>query len=715
MNKIYLVVLICISATLHAQFQQTSGPVGGTFRSVTITSGETIYGLTGSGNLFQYADSGWEWFENPGYVDEIFTFHNTLYSLGYDGVFSFDASSQTWTNQFPKRTSNFSLTNNFLYIVSNDTIYKSSDGANFTTAFDSLTVEVEFFGDTLNQQIISISKVIQVDSVYLVAGLGNMAVESRGIFVSHNFGEKWFPPEGLPEFLRVNNFVYHDNKFYVSTNEGAYVSSDLGKTWQPLNEGFTATDSNILLSDLIVQNDHLYTIQNNPYQLFRLSDGMWEPIAQAENTLSVRPYGGDKLLLTKSDGLWLYDVITNDIANLTGNLIASNCHVFALDDDTVLADAGNQKFLTTDGGAHWNVFDHQFEKAMKFSDGLVYTDPDGIHFTNDLWNSTSNLNSNLPSNYLPSISAIVAENGTLYIGFNRTRPRTHLSAVWEAGGVYQSENGGQSWSNINSGLPSQGGVRVPVYNLYAQNDMIIANTLEGTYRKTSETNWTLFENGFTEYEQPIRYEAILDKIVVLTYYGIKYTTSALNQWRDLTAGLDTLYNGYNYHLLSRNGQLYLFSNEEQMFYTLNDTVWQATSLEQSTRFRVNNFSTTENYVYAAVVDGGIWKGDLTTTATGNEISFLPQRLELAQNYPNPFNPETKITYSIPGESKVRLAIYDLRGKEVITLVNRTQNTGKYSVSWNGTNTFGQPVSSGVYFYRLTTGQQSVYKKMLLLK
>ena len=714
MKKIILVVLIVISGVLCAQFQQTGGPVGGTFRSVTFT-GDTIYGLTSSENLFTYADNEWEWYENPRYVNEIFTFHNTLYSLGYDGVFSFDESSQTWTNQFPKRTSGFSLTNNFLYIVSNDTIYKSSDGSNFTTAFDSLTVEVEFFGDTLNQQIISISKIMQVDSVYLVAGLGNMAVESRGIFVSHDFGEKWFPPEGLPEFLRVNNFVYHNDNFYISTNEGAYVSSDLGRSWQPLNEGFTATDTNILLSDLIVQNDHIYTIQSNPRQLFRLSNGIWEPIAQAENTLLVRPYGGDKLLLSKSDGLWLYDVITNDIVNLTEDLIASNCFVFAIDDDTVLADTGNQNFLTTDGGTHWNVFDHQFNKAMKFSDGLVYTKPDGIHFTNDLWNSTSNLNSNLPSDYLRSISAMSAANGTLYIGFNRTRPRTHLPAVWEAGGVYRSENGGQSWTNINSGLPSQGGVRVPVSSLFTQNDMIIANTLEGTFRKKADASWTLFENGFTEYEQPIRYEETHDKIVVLTYYGIKYTTAELNQWRDLTAGLDFLYNGYYYHLLNQNGQLNLYSNGEKIFYVLNDTAWQATNFEQSTRFRVNNFSTTDNFVYAAVVDGGVWKGDLTTTATEKEISYLPQHVELAQNYPNPFNPETKITYSIPGKSKVRLVVYNLQGKEVVTLVNRTQNPGKYAVSWKGRNKSGQPVSSGVYLYRLTTGQHSVYKKMLLLK
>lgn len=715
MKKIYLVFFICISAILYGQFQQTSGPTGGTFRSVTQV-GDAIYGLTSSENLFKFDSGEWERLENPGYASEIFTFQDSLFSMGYDGVFSFDESTQTWSNEFPKHTSDYSVTDNSLFIVSDDTLYKSNNGSHFTRAFDSITVQVEFFGDTLNQQVVGISKVLKVDSIYIIAGFGSLTVESRGIFISHNLGEKWFPPEGLPEFLQVYSIVQFDNKIYISTNEGAYVSSDLGVTWEAINNGFTATDTNILLMNLVVQDNALYTIQSNPRELFRLTNGEWESIASLENTYRMSPYGANQLLLPNTDGLWLYDIFSDEFENLSANLIGSNSHVFALDDDTVLADAGNTKFVSIDGGTHWDTLDQTYRKILKHSDGLIYTDQSGIKFTNDLWNTTVNLNSNLSSNFLPSISAVAAVNETLYVGFNRTRPRTHLPSVWEAGGVYTSVNSGQSWSSLNAGLPSQGGVRVPIHNLFAHDDMLIAGTLEGTFRRRiNETSWTHFEDGFNEYESPIRYGHLQDTIIVVTYYGIKYTTADMDRWEALTAGLDSVYNGYNYHMVNRGGHFYLYSNKEHTFFVLNDDEWQPTEFEQNARFQVANFSTTENYIYTAIVDGGVWKGDLSTSAIDNEIGSLPQRVELLQNYPNPFNPSTRIRYVLPEETTVSLSVYNLRGEIVATLVQDRQSAGAHSILWDGTDNFGNSVSSGVYFYRLKTGQEILYKKMMLLK
>ena len=88
---------------------------------------------------------------------------------------------------------------------------------------------------------------------------------------------------------------------------------------------------------------------------------------------------------------------------------------------------------------------------------------------------------------------------------------------------------------------------------------------------------------------------------------------------------------------------------------------------------------------------------------------------LSQNYPNPFNPNTTIKYSIPRHvkhqtSNVKLIIYDILGREVSTLVNRGQNQGNYSCSFNASN-----LTSGIYFYRLQTGEFVDIKKMLLIK
>jgi hypothetical protein len=99
---------------------------------------------------------------------------------------------------------------------------------------------------------------------------------------------------------------------------------------------------------------------------------------------------------------------------------------------------------------------------------------------------------------------------------------------------------------------------------------------------------------------------------------------------------------------------------------------------------------------------------------------LPKNFELNQNYPNPFNPSTKISYSIPNDSKVTLNIYSLTGEKVGELVNQVQSAGYYTVDF-GNSTVHKNLSSGVYLYRLnavdkSTGKDySFIKKMVLLK
>jgi photosystem II stability/assembly factor-like uncharacterized protein len=82
------------------------------------------------------------------------------------------------------------------------------------------------------------------------------------------------------------------------------------------------------------------------------------------------------------------------------------------------------------------------------------------------------------------------------------------------------------------------------------------------------------------------------------------------------------------------------------------------------------------------------------------IGAAPKNYVLMQNYPNPFNPQTTITFTIPSRSNVSIRIYDLLGREINELVNRIENPGTKSVSWNGQDKLGKPVASGVYYYAL---------------
>ncbi|MHB8843022.1 MAG: T9SS type A sorting domain-containing protein [Candidatus Aquicultor sp.] len=88
----------------------------------------------------------------------------------------------------------------------------------------------------------------------------------------------------------------------------------------------------------------------------------------------------------------------------------------------------------------------------------------------------------------------------------------------------------------------------------------------------------------------------------------------------------------------------------------------------------------------------------------------PTEFYLGNNYPNPFNPETKLRYQLPIRGKVSLKVFDLLGKEVATLVDEVKEAGTYDVSFNG-----KSFTSGVYFYKVQSGNYVKIKKMMLLK
>ena len=105
--------------------------------------------------------------------------------------------------------------------------------------------------------------------------------------------------------------------------------------------------------------------------------------------------------------------------------------------------------------------------------------------------------------------------------------------------------------------------------------------------------------------------------------------------------------------------------------------------------------------------GAYQHSSLADTQTGQNI---PVTFILYQNYPNPFNPGTTIKYTIPAEGNVSIKIYDMVGKEVATILNEYKPAGTYTIKYNP-----KSLSSGVYFYRITSGSLTQTKKMIILK
>ena len=162
-----------------------------------------------------------------------------------------------------------------------------------------------------------------------------------------------------------------------------------------------------------------------------------------------------------------------------------------------------------------------------------------------------------------------------------------------------------------------------------------------------------------------------------------------------------------------------------------------------TVFNTSNSGLPDNYVSSIAIDGSGNKwigtdGGLAVYKEGGVVSVeekidasntIPTNYVLHQNYPNPFNPSTTIKYQLPSNlanrqagvksetmptgrqaANVKLMVFDILGREVVTLVNEKQNPGYYEVEWNA-----KAIPSGVYFYQLKTGSYVETKKMLMMK
>ncbi len=139
--------------------------------------------------------------------------------------------------------------------------------------------------------------------------------------------------------------------------------------------------------------------------------------------------------------------------------------------------------------------------------------------------------------------------------------------------------------------------------------------------------------------------------------------------------------------------------------------WQ--KIQTGTNLNLYSVSVADNFIWVAGDSGLVMRGRtdlLNVTSISSNHSNIISQYEIGQNYPNPFNPSTIINYEIPKSSLVTLKVYDVLGREVATLVNEEKQAGRYNVTFNASK-----YSSGVYFYRITAGDFSQIKKMVLLK
>ncbi len=223
-----------------------------------------------------------------------------------------------------------------------------------------------------------------------------------------------------------------------------------------------------------------------------------------------------------------------------------------------------------------------------------------------------------------------------------------------------------------------------------------------------------FDEHFTDGEHVFRAavrckdgsKAVSDPVIVTADRGVPLAISAFEsayangrvilQW-EVLGGL--LLEGFN---------IYRSSDENSGFQRLNEALIPRESADE---YIDRDVEPGETYWYrlGAVCIDGEWFSQTTS------VSIPSMPLALFQNRPNPFNPSTAISFCLPKTEKATLSIYDVQGGLVRTLVDDMVGEGHQERIWDGKDVGGNPVGSGVYFYRLTAGDKTLTKKMVLLK
>jgi len=159
---------------------------------------------------------------------------------------------------------------------------------------------------------------------------------------------------------------------------------------------------------------------------------------------------------------------------------------------------------------------------------------------------------------------------------------------------------------------------------------------------------------------------------------------------------------FSVYIIYRNGSIYATTSQ-------NNYIDANVEIGQSYSYKLTAVDVHEN-------NSDFSEEALVTITNVHRItSDIPKTFKLSQNYPNPFNPETSISYQIPNTNQVEIRIYNTIGIEIKSLVNEKQNAGHYNVQWDGKNSNGNKVVSGIYLYQIKAGDYVCTKKMALMK
>lgn len=369
------------------------------------------------------------------------------------------------------------------------------------------------------------------------------------------------------------------------------------------------------------------------------------------------------------------------------------------------ATQNNGVYKSTDAAASWQQISNGLSngqsiqcKQVILSGGNLYTATvDGIYKS-----------TNLGGDWVKKSSGITIGPGAIYEFCESIYELNGVLFTGAYNGIYRSTNGADSWVITNIS-----GMHVFAKNFTMHNGILFAarETNNTPVAYTSADNGVTWSALTTLTLPTITFFSEPGKLFAGTIDGAWLSTNNGASWVHRILGLTA--DPYNSSFVRVNGILVssLKFGGSGMYKTSNDGVlWENFGQGLPFLSSIHKLIILNSKILTGT-SAGIYQRNISDVTGITVISAeVPEVFSLKQNYPNPFNPETKIVYSVPKLSNVKLAVFDAAGRELASLVNQWQNPGTYEVSFDASE-----LSSGLYFYKITADEFTDTKRMILVK
>jgi|GEM_PF-2745270 len=679
---LFAVALAGMTMTASAQWSQTSGPEEGRVQTVAVSGGTTL-ATTATGGLHRLEGGKWEDLGSLR-VTKMLASGGAFLASTNDAIIRSADRGESW-DTIAAATMSQSLLEadgSVLYMVVDDTIRRSTDAGLTWMPLTGQGPAAPVWGLAAHDSTIVIG-----------TGYGFALMRSA------DAGATWelLEEAELPHTMLSMVYATPDAFYAIYAQGGIYRSTDDGKSWSAINEGLPEV-SGINLTNFAAVGDDLWT--SSVTAVYHFEGGVWQR-QQSDFATSFTVVGGD-LYRHSASGLARSSNGGESWTPLNDGLRANNVDAFGELGAAIFANASSGIFRTTDGGDHWtNVARIDvtgfatsgstiFARTQSYSDIGICRSADGgeswVPCVNGITESIS------------QISALTANEKAVFAGFYGAFS-FHENGGWRNGGIFRSTDGGDHWQAVNSGLPNNGQVNVPVIDLMAYGDTILATTARGIYRSTNNGgHWMPVALPQLEGRQGEHFVREGSTIYVTANDRVYRSTNAGASWSLLQMGLPET--NYINSISIVAGKVLLVLNSHagmNQIYTLDGSTW----VDVSDQFPANitGFKAAGSRMLAGTRGSSVWSAPV-----GSVSGVEAERASVASaiGYPNPFSTELTVDIVMGRRGHATLDVVNAAGTVVATSLDATLDAGPHTV-----RIAGGGLPAGSYFYRLVVDGATV--------